>query len=397
MRIATARRIALAAQGFGKRRRAAKVSRAHFRRVLESMAVLQLDSVNKLCRSHYLPVFSRLGPYSRDQLDNWLWRSGENVEFLAHEAAITSREVYLDLQFRHARLRYKGYQHFAAENAAYLEAVLAEIDERGMQSVQTLRDPGKRTGPWWGMPHGKIALECLFGQGRLAIAQRDARFITWYDLPERVHGTPLAPASKEAQQRALLLRAAGCLGVGTADDLADYFRLSLPEARPRIAELLEDGAIESIEVQRWDQPAYKLPGGVRARASQAECFLSPFDPLVWYRPRAQRLFDFRYRIEIYVPAAKREYGYYVLPFLFGESVQGRADLCADRAASSLVVPGIYAEHQAESAALAPAMARQLRAMADWLELAKVDIRSSSAFAQQVAAAVEEADVEGISA
>ncbi|MEM9604245.1 MAG: crosslink repair DNA glycosylase YcaQ family protein [Pseudomonadota bacterium] len=388
--------MALAAQGFGAPVRGARVTRAHFRRVLEQMGVLQLDSVNVLCRSHFLPVFSRLGPYSRDCLDDWLWLSGENVEFLAHEAAITPRALYGDLQFRHDTLRYKGLATFAAENAGYLDAVLAEISEHGAQSVQTLRDPGKRTGPWWGLPKGKIALECLFGQGRLAIARRDARFITWYDLPERVHGARGSAAPVEAQHRALLQRAAACLGLGTLDDLADYFRLSMPHARPRVAELVEDGVLQAIEVEGWTQPAYQLPGARRPRRLEAACFLSPFDPVVWYRPRALRLFDFHYRIEIYVPAAKRQFGYYVLPFLLGDRIQGRADMRANRADGCLDVPGLYAEPGADLDALVPAMARQLRALATWLGLARIEVAARCPASSGVSNAVSDgADLEEV--
>ena len=382
-----ARRLALVAQGVAKPPSGRAVTRAHFRRVMQQMAVLQLDSVNVLCRSHFLPVFSRLGAYDRDRLDAWLWQSGENVEFLAHEAALTSRADYDNLRFRLEQFRYKGYREFAADNAGYLDAVMQEVVDGGAQSVRTLNDPGNRTGPWWGMPRGKIALECLFGQGRLAIARRCERFITWYDVPERVLGeTGPAPAKTE-QQRALLLRAAGCLGVGTLDDLADYFRLSMPVARPLVAQLCEDGALQEVAVSGWDRPGFMLPGTSVPRKVRAECFLSPFDPVVWYRPRAQRLFDFHYRIEIYVPEAKRQFGYYVLPFLLGDRLQGRADLRADRAESCLVVPGVYAEAGADPEPLAAAMARQLRAMAGWLGLETVVVSARDPFARQVADAV----------
>ncbi len=378
-----ARRLALAAQGFAAARPKA-VTVAQFRRAMSRMAVLQLDSVNAVCRSHFLPMYSRLGPYSRERLDAWLWQSGENVEGLAHEAAITSSADHAHLRFRFERLRYKGYREFAQDNAAYLDAVHDEVRQQGPQSVQTLDDPGKRTGPWWGMPRGKIALECLLGLGRLAIARRDERFITWYDLPERVHGKLEAPKPAEAQQRALLLRAAGCLGVGTLDDIADYFRLPMPVARPIVAELVEDGALQPAEVEGWERPALRMPGVRIPRQVTAACFLSPFDPVVWYRPRAERLFNFHYRIEIYVPAAKRQYGYYVLPFLLDDRIQGRADVRADRAQSRLLVPGAYAEAGTDKSALAEAMAVQLCALAQWLHLKSVSVATSSPFSRQVA-------------
>lgn len=354
------------------------------------MTILQLDSVNVLARSHFLPMFARLGPYDRDRLDRWIWRSGENHEYLSHEASITSMDLYPLLQHRMRQRRWKSAVQFENDHPDYLAAVIDEIAQRGPLSVSDLSDPGGRSGPWWGWSKGKLALEVLYVSGRLAIHERTKTFLTVYDLPERVIPETLTGASElddaEAQRQMLLLSARS-LGIGTATDIADYFRLKMPIARPLIEQLAADGALEPVAVPGWKDPAYLHPEAAHPRSVSAATFLSPFDPVVWCRPRAERLFDFTYRIEIYVPEPKRVYGYYVLPFLLDDRLVGRVDLKADRKAGLLLARSAFAEPGVDTARVARAMADQLGVMAEWLGLDGVEVSRRGDLASSLRAAV----------
>ncbi len=386
---ADARRIALGAQGFADKAPQGAVNVRHFRRALDRMSILQLDSVNVLVRSHFLPMFSRLGPYDRAKLDHWIWHSGENHEYLAHEASITSMDLHPMLRWRMQDGRWKAGRELEEGQPEYLSAILAEIEHHGHRSIKNLADPGKRTGPWWGMPRGKLALEWLYVTGRLSIHHRDHQFTTHYDLPHRVVPGPVidqpTPTRAEAQAELLMLGAKSH-GVGTAHDLADYFRIKMPQARPLLAELVEAGRLEQVSVEGWSTPAYLHPEARRPRSIDAGTVLSPFDPVVWFRDRAERLWDFRYRIEIYVPEPKREYGYYVLPFLLGDDLVGRVDLKADRAAGVLRVKGAYLEPDADPDDVADAMAANLIELATWLGLDSVDVERGD-FAPRLRAAL----------
>ncbi|MEZ5225700.1 MAG: crosslink repair DNA glycosylase YcaQ family protein, partial [Acidimicrobiales bacterium] len=373
---AQARRIALGAQGFADKRPAGAVDVRHFRRALDRMTILQLDAVNVLARSHFLPMFSRLGPYDRDRLDRWIWRSGENHEYVAHEASITSMDLHPLLRWKMGRGRWNAGRELEEGQPEYLDAILDEIERHGPRSIKTLDDPGTRTGPWWGMPRGKVALEWLYYTGRLSIHHRDHQFTTHYDLPHRivpahVSGQP-TPTTEEAQAEMLMLGARSH-GIGTAADLADYFRIKMPEARPLLAQLVAEGRLEPVTVEGWSAPAYLHPEAKRPRAIDVATVLSPFDPVVWFRDRAERLWDFHYRIEIYVPEPKRQYGYYVLPFLLGDDLVARVDLKADRAAGVLRVKGAFAEADAELDEVATPLATNLVELAGWLGLAEVEV------------------------
>lgn len=368
---AAARRIALAAQGFCDPRPSGAVDVRHFRRVMDRMTVLQLDSVNVVCRSHYLPVLARLGPYDRDKLDHYLYWSGEHNEYLSHEASITSQDRQPLLRWRMARSRWRRAQELEREIPTYMQAVLDEVCERGPLSVKELSDPGERTGPWWGQSKGKIALEWLYVTGRLAIRERTANFVTVYDRPDAVIRPDVlaAPTPPESDaQRQLLLDGARSLGVGTAGCVADYFRLTMPQARPLLAELVQSGELEQVEVEGWDQPGYLHPEAKRPRSVSGRALLSPFDPVVWSRPRAQILYDFRYRIEIYVPEPKRQYGYYVLPFLLDGDLVARVDLKADRSDRVLRARGVFGEDGVNTAHVVSELAGALHEMAEWLGL-----------------------------
>lgn len=377
--LAAARRIALAAQGFADRPPSGPTTARHFQRALDRMTVLQLDSVNVVCRSHYLPMLARLGPYDRAALDRFLYRSARNFEYLGHEASITSQDLHPLLRWRMARSRWGRGVKMEREAPDYLRAVLAEVGERGALSVKDLSDPGERTGPWWGQSKGKIALEWLYSTGRLAIANRNPMFVTEYDLPDRVIRPEIlsAPDVDDTEaKRQLILLGARSHGIGTATDLADYFRLKMPEARPLLADLVTTGELEQVQVEGWTEPAYLHPEARRPRQIAGRTLLSPFDPVVWFRPRAERLFGFRYRIEIYVPEAKRVHGYYVLPFLLDGELVARVDLKADRKAEVLRVRGSYAEPGVDTVRVAAALTDALTEMAAWLDLAGIVVEQN---------------------
>ncbi|HET9152550.1 MAG TPA: crosslink repair DNA glycosylase YcaQ family protein [Solirubrobacterales bacterium] len=388
-----ARRLALAAQGFGRPRPAGRIDARHLRRTIDDVALLQLDSVNVFVRSHYMPVFSRLGPYPREALDRLAWhengdgttrraRRRELIEYWGHEASLLPVELQPLLRWRMARadsLAWKGVARLGAEQPQLLEFVLGEVQEHGPLRASDLTAPDRKRaqGEMWSWSEEKTALEYLFYSGRLCAARR-VNFERHYDLPERVLPRQILEAPTPTQddaQRQLLLIAARRLGVATEADLGDYFRLPRAESKARVAELAEDGALTPVRVEGWAQPAYlstDRPAGVR-RAAEARALLTPFDSLVWARERTERLFGFRYRIEIYVPAPKRVYGYYVLPFLLGDRLVARVDLKTDRQAGVLLVQSAFAEPHAGPAHVAAELAEELRLLSGWLGLGGVSV------------------------
>lgn len=388
-----ARRLAVAAQGFGRPRPAGRVDARHLRRAIDDVGLLQLDSVNVFCRSHYMPVFSRLGPYPREALDRLAWhenpggtsrRAGPRdlIEYWGHEASLLPVELQPLLRWRMARadsLAWKSVARVAAEQPELLDFVLGMVRERGPIRASELAAKGRRREPgeMWSWSEEKTALEYLFFAGRVCAARR-VNFERLYDLPERVLPQEVLNAptpSQEEAQRQVILIAAKRLGVATEADLGDYFRLPRAESKARVAELAEDGDLVPVQVEGWRQPAYlstERPAGLRRTAS-ARALLTPFDSLVWARERTERLFGFRYRIEIYVPAPKRVHGYYVLPFLLGDRLVARVDLKSDRQAGALQVRGAFAEPHADTAVVAAEMADELRLLSGWLELGAVSV------------------------
>jgi uncharacterized protein YcaQ len=388
-----ARRLALAAQGFGRPRPARRVDARHLRRAVDDVGLLQLDSVNVFCRSHYMPVFSRLGPYPREVLDRLAWhqnpggasrRAGQRdlIEYWGHEASLLPVALQPLLRWRMARadaLAWKGVARVAAEQPELLEFVLEMVRERGPIRASELAAKGRRREPgeMWNWSEEKTALEYLFFAGRVCAARR-VNFERLYDLPERVLPPEILDAptpSQEEAQRRLLLIAAKRMGVATEPDLGDYFRLPRAESKARVAELAEDGALTPVRVEGWPQPAYlttERPANLR-RAASARALLTPFDSLIWRRDRTERLFGFRYRIEIYVPAPKRVYGYYVLPFLLGDRLVARVDLKSDRQAGVLRVRGAFAEPHADAPFVAKELAAELRLLSEWLGLGGVSV------------------------
>ncbi|MEN8233316.1 MAG: crosslink repair DNA glycosylase YcaQ family protein [Actinomycetota bacterium] len=371
-----ARRIALAAQGFTTPRPTGRVDIRHFRRVFDKIGLLQLDSVNVLERSHYLPLFSRLGPYSRAAFHRWSTTSGELFEYWAHEASLVPVAHYPTYRFRMDGMKpWRSIRELEEHRPGYIDSVLDEVTEHGPLTASDLIDPGERGGPWWGYAPGKQALEWLFASGRVT-AYRTPSFGRIYDVPERIispqeRETP-APSRLDAY-RSLLLDAARHHGIGTEADLADYHRLHKPTARSVLADLAIEGALTPVHVDGWRHLAYLHPEAVLPRRPAGTALLSPFDSLVWNRDRIERIFGFRYRIEIYVPKDKRIYGYYVLPFLLDGELVARVDLKADRARGRLLVQAAHFEPDRDGSRVAAALAGELETMSEWLGLGEVHV------------------------
>jgi len=379
--IAEARRIALAAQGFSHPDRSKPVTWAKIARTIRQINLLQIDSVNVLVRSHYLPVYSRLGAYPHATLDARAFSKRKRALFecWAHEASLLPLDLHPLMRWRMNRARagngtYGSMDRFASDEKTYVTSVLDFVRSHGPTAVSDLPDAGKSSGGWWGWSKGKMALECLFDQGLVTTATRQG-FERIYDLTERVIPAEVLdlPTPGEPESfRCLLDLSARALGIGTEFDLRDYFRLPVAETRQALADLLEDGVLMPVSVQGWKQQAYVHRDARLPRRAGGTALLSPFDPLVWERARAERLFDFHYRIEIYTPAPKRKFGYYVLPFLAGDRIVGRVCLKADRQAGVLRANAIHAESHAEPAETAAALAAELGLMAGWLGLAGVE-------------------------
>ncbi|HEX4196458.1 MAG TPA: crosslink repair DNA glycosylase YcaQ family protein [Caulobacteraceae bacterium] len=377
-----ARRIALAAQGLAAPRADGPVTRRRLRGLAGELGVIQIDSVNVLARTHYLPAFSRLGPYPRTLLEDEAWgRTPSLFEYWGHEASLMP--VAMQPLFRWRMARFAASETpFRQGRRAYMTAVLKRIEAEGPLSGGDFGEAPAagaerpRKGGWWNRSDGKRALEALFAEGLITTRTRRG-FERIYDLTERVipRAIMAQPTPSEAEaHRALLMISARAMGVATEFDLRDYFRLPVAETSARLAELVEDGALEPVRVPGWRRPAYLAPDARLPRQARASALLSPFDNLIWYRERTERLFGARIRLEIYTPSAKREHGYYVLPFLFGDAIAARVDLKADRAARTLLVQAAHLEPGADQAAVAPALADELALMAGWLDLDAVAVR-----------------------
>jgi uncharacterized protein len=410
--LAEARRLALAAQGFGRPRPAGRVDTRQLRRIIDQLGVLQLDSVNVVCRSHYLPVFARLGPYPRGTLDRLSWGApGDRAlfEYWGHQASLLPLRLHPLLRWRMRAAqrqawggdlrRWRGWlepgmnlapwavisgmSRIAVERPELVDEVLALIVERGPVTAATALPDGQPrgdgsdfgTGTMWNWRNAKIVLEWLFYLGTVTTATRRG-FERVYDLTERVLpaevlATP-TPAPEDAQ-RELVRTAARAYGVATERELRRYFHLPAAESKVRVRELVDAGELAPVRLEGGSPPVYRwtaapAPAPVRARA-----LLSPFDSLIWDRDRMARLFDFQYRISIYTPAAKRVHGFYVMPFLLGKRLVARVDVRADRQRSVLLVPAAHAEPGMATSEVAAELAEELRLMAGWLELDRVQV------------------------
>ena len=343
--LAEARRLALAAQGFD-RQRPGRATIRHLRDTIRRLGLLQIDCVNVVCPAHYMVPFSRLGPYDRARFDQLVYRSGQFAEHWAHEISIVPAETWPLLRYRREtdRVRPWGFAKVLEQHAGYAAWVLEEVRRRGPLAADDLPPPDgaplRIPGAWIGTVTRGV-LEAHFLRGDLAAAGRRPDFSRLYDLAERLipaeHRSPRV--DYDEGRRGLLLQAARAHAVGTAKDLADYFRMPVGDARPRLRELVESGQLHEARVEGWREMAYLHPQAEAPRSIEAAALLSPFDPLIWCRPRVERLFGFHYRVEIFVPPEKRRYGFYVLPFLLGEKLVARVDLKADRATGRLRVLG----------------------------------------------------------
>jgi uncharacterized protein len=383
--LARARRIALAAQGFARPRPARPATARQIAALVERLGVLQLDSVNVFTRAHYMPVFSRLGPYDRSRLDRIAGHGTGPVdrrliEYWAHEASLIPIDLHPLFRWRMAdvdREAWGSISRVAREQPELVAETLELVAEQGpirARDTGAVRPP-PRPGHMWNWHEGKVALEHLFYTGQVAAARR-VNFERLYDTVERVLPAEIRDRptpSVSDSQRQLVRVAAQALGVATEPDIGDYFRLPRAASKARVAEIVEAGELIPVNVEGWGLPAYLWHEAGQPRQVQARAVLSPFDSLIWFRQRTERLFDFRYRIEIYTPAAKRIYGYYVLPFLLGETLVARVDLKSDRQGDALLVQGAFAEPGVDPVHVSAELAAELRLVATWLGLGEVRV------------------------
>jgi uncharacterized protein YcaQ len=374
--LAEARRIALHAQGFATREE--NPSRAQMLRTIKRIGLLQLDSVNVLVRSHYLPPFARHGAYPVETLDAMSQKTSRALfEYWGHEASLIPVEYQPLFRWRMDEARagsgsWASASRLARERPDFIAAVLAEIAERGPLGAGELSNGGKSTGNWWGWSDGKRALEYLFWTGQLTSAGRRG-FERLYALPERVIPARILAAptpAPAAAQRELVKIAAAAHGVATEIDLRDYFRLSVADARARIRELVDEGVLRPVAVEGWKQQAYLHREAVAPRVD-ARALIAPFDSLIWMRQRTERLFDFHYRLAFYTPKHKRAHGYYVMPFLLGDRLVARVDLKSDREQGRLLVLGGHAEPHVAPQSIAPQLKAELTRLAAWLGLKRL--------------------------
>jgi uncharacterized protein len=382
---AQARRVALAAQGFAEPRPSGRVDRRHVRKVFDRIGLLQIDSVNVLVRSEELPLFARLGAHDRS-LVRRMDEEGELFESWAHEASLLPSSMEPLLRYRKARALqggdskvWGGLRNLHIERADLVESVFAEISARGPVAPSALDgNRGRKRDHWgWNWDEAKLGVENLFWTGRIHARRRGPGFEREYDLPERCLPADVlaAPTPTEHESRLeLLRRAAAAHGIGTLKCFADYFRQSPKDTRPLIDELVESGELVPMPVEGWAAATYLWHAARIPRRVAARALLSPFDPVVWDRTRAEQLFGFRYRIEIYVPKEKRVHGYYVLPFLLGDELVARVDLKSDRAGGSLLVQSSWGEPGINEQEVAAELADELALMAEWLGLERVDVR-----------------------
>jgi len=429
-----ARRIALAAQGFADPRPSGRVDAGHVRRVVDRVGVLQLDALDVVCRSHYLPVFARLGPYPRELLDRICWgdQQHELFEYWGHEASLLPMTTYPLVRWRmQAAERWNwnqwssttqpptgwstsldpalraapwaaiaGMTRLSKERPRLVDEVLAVVAERGPVTAGEASpdgrpryaadpDPDPTTGRMWNWQDTKIALEWLLYMGKVTTAKR-RHFERLYDLTERVIPADILAMpvpSREDAQRELIRIAARAHGIATEKQLRDYFRLPAAHAKARVAELVGVGELIPVRVERVAQQMYLWPEAMMPPKVHARALLSPFDCLIWDRDRTLRLFAFHYRISIYTPAAQRTHGYYVMPFLLGDRLVARADVKADRKQSALLVPAVHAELDVRETDVAAELAEELRLLADWLELDRVLVNGQGDLGPRLSRAV----------
>ena len=378
--IADARRIALAAQGFDTARPKTKATQRHVDALIARLGVIQIDSVNVLVRSQELPLFARLGNHDRNAIPK-ATEAQKLFEYWGHEAAHLPVELHPLFRWkmdaaRTGKVTHWGLTSFYEENKAFVKRTLKHVATNGPTTSRELSTRTEKKGTWWDWDEAKVALEYLFLTGELMSRGRGSDFARIYDttervLPQRIIDAP-TPSEHEARKQ-LLVRSAVAQGVATASDLADYYRQKLATVKPLIAELVEEGELREVAVDGWTEKAFVYRNAKLPKQLHATALLSPFDSLVWCRPRNERLFDFHYRIEIYTPKEKRKFGYYVLPFMMNGEMVGRVDLKADRAKGILQAHSVHTEKGVKRSVINEALNAELAAMATWLGLEQVQI------------------------
>jgi uncharacterized protein len=390
--LSEARRLAVASQGFGPRPSNHSVGR--LRKLAARLHALQIDSVNVLARAHYVPAFARLGAYPISALDSLAYSRRELFEYWGHAACLMPISLYPIMRYRMHWHTERMQEYMRSGSGAYMAKVYAEVTELGPLAAAELSIPGKRSGNWWGWGSGKAALEQLYDAGLVAIAGRRG-FERLYDIAERVipRAALDAPSPpREEAMKQLICLGAKAYGVGTFGDITGYFytdgwrdRMSpgpweerqkgraKPIAKRLVSELVEEGRLLAAQVDGWREPAYIHPGARAPRTVEARAFVTPFDSLVWDRGRLERMFGMKYTIEIYVPAPKRVYGYYVCPFLLGDTIVARCDLKADRARGVLMVQSAFLEPGQDARRVVPELTSELRQMQAWLELDRIEV------------------------
>ena len=378
--IADARRIALAAQGFDTARPKTKATQRHVDALISRLGVIQIDSVNVLVRSQELPLFARLGNHDRNAIPR-ATEAQKLFEYWGHEAAHLPVDLHPLFRWkmdaaRTGKVTHWGLTSFYEENKAFVKRILKHVEKNGPTTSRELSTRTEKKGTWWDWDEAKVALEYLFLTGELMSRGRGSDFARIYDttervLPQRIIDAP-TPSEHEARKQ-LLVRSAVTQGVATASDLADYYRQKLATVKPLIAELVEEGELREVAVDGWTEKAFVYRNAKLPKQLHATALLSPFDSLVWCRPRNERLFDFHYRIEIYTPKEKRKFGYYVLPFMMNGEMVGRVDLKADRAKGILQAHSVHTEKGVKRSVINEALNAELAAMATWLGLEQVQI------------------------
>jgi uncharacterized protein len=388
--IAQARRAALAAQGFHRERPSGRVDRRHLRRAFDDMGIIQIDSVNVLVRSQELPLFARLGPHDRSLIPA-ATAAGEIFEYWVHEASHVPVSLHQFVRWRMQQPHgWKGVNQIVEANPGLVKRVLNAIEDRGPMTAAELSPRTAPKSDWWDWDAAKAALEFLFWKGEIAATRRSNDFARLYDLPERVLPTAALAAATPDESDArseLIRRAVRHLGIGTLKDIADYHRQRVGDVQPLVEDLVRQGELVAISVEGWPNVAYASPQLHIPREVAARALLSPFDPVVWFRDRDERLYDFYYRIEIYTPAAKRRYGYYVLPFLLGDRIVGRFDLKADRANRVLKVQASWVEESDDTPTrrleIASEAIEELQEMSFWLGLTSIEIVERGSLAKEM--------------
>jgi uncharacterized protein YcaQ len=378
--IADARRIALAAQGFDTARPKTKATQRQVDALISRLGVIQIDSVNVLVRSQELPLFARLGNHDRNAIPK-ATEAQKLFEYWGHEAAHLPVEIHPLFRWkmnaaRTGKVTHWGLTSFYEENKAFVKRTLKHVATNGPTTSRELSTRTEKKGTWWDWDEAKVALEYLFLTGQLMSRGRGSDFARIYDTPERVLPQRIIDAptpSEHVARKQLLVRSAIAQGVATTSDLADYYRQKLATVKPLIAELVEEGELHTVAVDGWTEKAFVHRNAKLPKQLHATALLSPFDSLVWCRPRNERLFDFHYRIEIYTPKEKRKFGYYVLPFMMNSEMVGRVDLKADRANGALLAHSVHTEKGVKRSAINDVLSAELDAMANWLGLEQVQI------------------------